>query len=88
MVNGPAWVETSFWLDDLSYIRLKNIMLSYSLPKKLLERIGLANFRIYGATENIATITSFRGLDPELTGNRSNAYPLNRSYSMGLNISL
>jgi len=81
-------VETSFWLDNLSYIRFKNIMLSYSFPKKWLERIGLAGFRIYGATENIATITSFRGLDPELTGNRSNAYPLNRSYAVGLNMSL
>ncbi|MCF6405094.1 TonB-dependent receptor [Chitinophaga filiformis] len=81
-------VETSFWLDNLSYIRFKNIMLSYSFPKKLLDRIGIANFRIYCATENIATITSFRGLDPELTGNRSNAYPLNRSYAVGLNMGL
>jgi TonB-linked SusC/RagA family outer membrane protein len=81
-------VETTFWLDDLSYIRFKNIQLGYRFPEKLLQRIGIGSFRIYCATENIATITSFRGLDPELTGNRSNAYPLNRSYSVGLNMSL
>jgi hypothetical protein len=81
-------VETTFWLDDLSYIRFKNVQLGYTVPEKLLERIGLRSFRIYCATENIATITSFRGLDPELTGNRSNAYPLNKSYAVGLNMSL
>ncbi|QHS58479.1 SusC/RagA family TonB-linked outer membrane protein [Chitinophaga agri] len=81
-------VETTFWLDDLSYIRFKNIQLGYTLPKALLNRIGLSSFRIYCSSENIFTITSFRGLDPELTGNRSNAYPLNRTYGAGLNIGL
>ncbi|GAA3951821.1 SusC/RagA family TonB-linked outer membrane protein [Chitinophaga oryziterrae] len=81
-------VETTFWLDDMSYIRFKNIQIGYTLPVKLLKRAGVNSFRIYCSTENIATITSFRGLDPEMTGNRSNAYPLNRSYSAGINISL
>lgn len=81
-------VETTFWLDDLSYIRFKNIQLGYTLPKELLSRIGLSSFRIYCSSENIFTITSFRGLDPELTGNKSNAYPLNRTYGAGLNIGL
>jgi TonB-linked SusC/RagA family outer membrane protein len=81
-------VETNFWLDDLSYIRFKNIQLGYTVPERLLKWAGVSNFRIYCSTENIATITSFRGLDPELTGNRSNAYPLNKSYLVGLNMSL
>ncbi|ACU61974.1 SusC/RagA family TonB-linked outer membrane protein [Chitinophaga pinensis] len=81
-------VETTFWLDDLSYIRFKNIQLGYNLPKELLSRIGLNNCRIYCSSENLFTITSFRGLDPELNGNRSNAYPLNRTYGAGLNIGL
>lgn len=80
--------ETSFWLDDMSYIRLKNIQVGYTIPAKLLSRIGVNSFRIFGSTENVATITGYRGLDPELTGNRSNAYPLNKSYSIGVNVSL
>ncbi|QEH43201.1 TonB-dependent receptor [Chitinophaga sp. XS-30] len=80
--------ETSFWLDDMSYIRLKNIQVGYTIPAKLLNRIGVNSFRIFGSTENVATITGYRGLDPELTGNRSNAYPLNKSYSIGVNVSL
>lgn len=80
--------ETSFWLDDLSYIRFKNIQIGYTLPASLLRRAGIGNCRIYASSENIATITSYRGLDPEMNGNRSDAYPINKSYSIGINISL
>ncbi|SFE44191.1 TonB-linked outer membrane protein, SusC/RagA family [Chitinophaga sp. CF118] len=81
-------VETTYWLDDMSFIRFKNIQLGYTIPSRILKRVGVNSFRIYCSTENIATITSFRGLDPEITGNKSNAYPLNKSYSLGINMSL
>lgn len=80
--------ETTFWLDDLTYLRLKNIQLGYSVPNRWLKRVGINSFRIFGSAENIATFTSFRGLDPEKTGNRSDAYPLNKSYSFGFNVGL
>lgn len=80
--------ETSFWLDNMNYLRLKNIQLGYSVPSKILRRIGVNTFRIFGSAENIATITNYRGLDPEVTGNRSNAYPVNKSYSAGINVGL
>jgi hypothetical protein len=78
--------ETSFWLDDMTYLRLKNIQLGYSIPGHLLKRIGVNSFRIFGSAENLMTLTNFRGLDPEATGNRSNAYPVNKSYSAGVNV--
>ena len=80
--------ETTFWLDDLSYLRLKNIQLGYTLPKNLLTRIGIQSVRIYGSGENLTTFTKFRGLDPEKTGNASDAYPLNKSFSLGINIGI
>lgn len=80
--------ETSFWLDDLSYIRLKNIQLGYTLPKNWLQKVGIDNVRIYGTTENLATLTKFRGLDPEKMGHASDAYPLNKSFSLGINIGI
>ncbi|MBC9933090.1 TonB-dependent receptor [Chitinophaga qingshengii] len=86
--GGGNREESTFWLDNLSYLRLKNIQLGYMLPASLMKRIGINSFRIYGSAENIATITSFRGLDPEQTGNKSNAYPLNKSYSIGVNVGL
>jgi TonB-linked SusC/RagA family outer membrane protein len=88
-LNGNAnREETTFWLDNLNYIRFKNIQIGYNLPPALLRRIGLSNFRVFGSTENIATLTKFRGLDPEMAGNKSDAYPLNKSYSVGINIGI
>ncbi|MBL7968496.1 MAG: TonB-dependent receptor [Prolixibacteraceae bacterium] len=81
-------VETTFWLDDLSYLRLKNIQLGYTLPKNWLGRWGIESVRIYGSGENLATVTKFRGLDPEKIAHASDAYPLNKSFSFGINIGI
>lgn len=80
--------ETTFWLDDLSYLRLKNVQLGYTLPKNWLSRIGISSVRLYGSAENLATFTKFRGLDPEKRANASDAYPLNKSFSLGINIGI
>jgi TonB-dependent starch-binding outer membrane protein SusC len=80
--------ETTFWLDDMSYLRVKNIQLGYKISPDLLNRIGVANARIYASAENLATFTKYRGLDPEKTGHRSDAYPLTKSYSIGINIGI
>ena len=85
--------ESTFWLDDLSYVRLKNVQLGYNLPKKWLRHVGVSSFRIYFSGENLATLTNYRGLDPERAGrgnsggNASDVYPLTKSYSLGLNLS-
>jgi TonB-linked SusC/RagA family outer membrane protein len=80
--------ETTFWLDDLSYLRLKNVQLGYTLPKNLLIRIGIETVRIYGSAENLTTFTKYRGLDPEKRAHASDAYPLNKSFSLGINIGI
>jgi hypothetical protein len=88
-LNGNAnREETTFWLDNLSYLRVKNIQAGYNLPITLTKKLGMTNFRIFASSENLATITKFRGLDPEKAGNRSDAYPLNKSYSVGINIGI
>ena len=95
--RGGAWPrlggnanreETSFWLDDLSYLRLKNIQFGYNVPKALLNRVRLSNVRLFVSSENVATFTKFRGLDPEKAGNKSDAYPLNKTYSFGINVGI
>lgn len=80
--------ETTFWLDDLSYLRLKNIQVGYTVPKTILKKIGLSHVRLFASSENIATLTKFRGLDPEKQSHASDMYPLNKSYSIGLNIGI
>jgi TonB-dependent starch-binding outer membrane protein SusC len=78
----------TFWLDDMSYIRFKNIQVGYSVPKNLLRRIGVNNLRIAGSAENLLTITSYRGLDPEKTGNNNDAYPIVKSYALSVQLGL
>ena len=86
--------ETTFWLDNMAYLRLKVLQLSYSLPKKWLNVIRVDNIRIFTMADNVFTITKYRGLDPERSGLRDNGgyannpYPLVKSYSVGLNIRL
>jgi hypothetical protein len=58
------------------------------MPKKWMRRLGLENIRIYATGENLLTLTKFRGLDPERIGNASDMYPLNKSFSIGINVGL
>jgi prepilin-type N-terminal cleavage/methylation domain-containing protein len=79
---------STFWLDDMSFIRFKNIQVGYSLPKKLIGKAGISSLRIAGTAENLGTITSYRGLDPEKAGSNNNAYPLVRSYALSVQLGL
>lgn len=80
--------SSTFWLDDMSYVRLKNVQVGYNLPKKLLSKAGVNNLRIAGSAENIGTLTKFRGLDPEKAGSNNNAYPLVKSYNLSIQLGL
>lgn len=80
--------ETTFWLDNLNYLRMKNLQVGYRISSDILSRLKMSSFRIYASAENLFTITEYRGLDPEKTGSRSDAYPLIKSYSIGVNIGL
>ena len=63
--SGNNTAQTTFWLYDMSYLRLKNVQLGYTFPKPLFKKLGVANFRIAVLAENLLTISSFPGLDPE-----------------------
>lgn len=56
---------SSRYLEDGSFLRFRNITLSYNLPKNLIQRIGLTNTRLYVSGQNLITITSYKGFDPE-----------------------
>jgi len=86
--SGNNVTNTSFWLQDMSYLRFKNIQVGYNLPKKILRRLGVDNVRFYATAENLFTITKYQGLDPESQGDINAMYPVNKSYSIGINIGL
>ena len=63
--NQNARVSDRF-VEDGSYLRLKNVQLGYSLPKNLIERIGFEKFRVYVSGQNMFTFTRYTGMDPEI----------------------
>lgn len=87
--NAPDKVRrtSSYFLQDASYLRLKNISLGYNLPSSLLDRVKLKKLRIYVSGDNLLTFTNYPGLDPERGGSgRFVNYPQNKIYSLGLNV--
>lgn len=79
--------ETNFWLENMTYVRMKNLMLGYTFPKKWTRKCFVENIRIYGTAENLFTITGYKGLDPDKAANSQDLYPITKSYSIGVNLS-
>jgi len=71
--NYSGDLRPSRFLEDGSYMRLKNIALGYTLSPRISSRMHLANLRIYVSAQNLVTWTKYSGLDPELTGTASTA---------------
>jgi TonB-dependent starch-binding outer membrane protein SusC len=87
------------FLEDGSYLRLKNLQLGYNLPAGLVQRLGMRQARIYIIGHNLLTLTSYPGLDPEMTTSDNSredgdaaagidwgTYPLARSYNVGVRV--
>ena len=79
----------SRFIEDASFLRLKNLMLSYDLPSSLLKKTKVLNrVRAYVQAQNLFTITKFSGVDPESSSNIYAAqYPMSRQYTCGVEIS-
>lgn len=76
--------NTTFWLDDMSYVRLKNIQLGYSVPAFIVNKFFAKTLRFAFSAENLATFTKYRGLDPEKQNSANDVYPLNKSYNLSI----
>jgi TonB-linked SusC/RagA family outer membrane protein len=85
--GGRNREESTFWLDNAGFIRMKNLQLGYNVPRKWIRKIQLDHIRIYFSAENIFTITKWRGVDPDKYRD-FDPYPLAKTYSIGLNIGL
>ena len=88
---------SSRYIEDGSYLRIKNITLGYTFPKKLLSKAKIENLRIYCNIQNLYTFTKYSGYDPEIGASTQDAtgltygidngrYPSPATYSIGLNI--
>jgi len=85
---------SSFWIEDGSFLRIKDIQLGYTLPKSTSTRFGIANLRIYVNASNLFCFTAYKGRDPEgfMSGNPLNSgtdggdYTIPRSFTGGIQI--
>ncbi len=78
----------TFYLEDASFLRLKNLSVSYSLPATWMKKTGiLKSTKIYASARNLFTLTKYTGTDPEVDANRSiGTYPNTRQFSIGAEI--
>ncbi|MCF0043524.1 TonB-dependent receptor [Dyadobacter fanqingshengii] len=88
------------WVEDGSFVRLKNISLGYNIPKSVVDKLHISKLRIYASAQNILTFTKYKGFDPEVNyssddnstnSNRNlgldyGSYPNAKSYTIGLNV--
>ncbi len=76
------------YIEDGSYLRVKNITLGYTLPATLTNKISVSRARIYASAQNLFTFTEYQGFDPEVgfNGIDNSNYPLNRTISVGVNL--
>jgi len=84
----------SYYVEDGSYLRLKNLQIGYTLNHKALDKAGISRLRFYVQAANLFTITKYTGLDPEIGGGDSGsfgvdegAYPAIKQFLFGLNLS-
>lgn len=98
----PAWdgyIKNELYsrfIEDGSFLRLKNVTLGYTIPRKLTRKIKVKKLRVYASAQNLFVVSNYKGYDPEVSMRASNpmtpsldwgAYPKSRVYSFGLNLS-
>ncbi len=88
LTTAPFQAQTTRYLENGSFLRLRNVMLAYNLPESILSRSGLSSVRAFVQGQNLWTKTEFLGWDPELAAGTlvGAQYPALRTVTVGLNI--
>ena len=81
------FVTSSFWVQDASYVRLKNLTLGYNVPKSFLSKIGVASAKLFLSGENLFTFTGLEDIDPEEGNERGWSYSNVKKFSIGMRLS-
>jgi len=92
-INKNDQIST-FWIEDGSFLRIKDVQLGYTLPKKLSTRLGVSSLRIYANASNLYCFTAYKGRDPESFisssptsgGTDNGGYVMPRAYTFGLQL--
>lgn len=91
--NGNYSRPSDFFIEDGSYVRLRNLTFGYTLPRSTTDNIGIRRMRVYASAQNLLTFTGYSGSDPEIgsgwaldVGIDRNVYPQARTFLFGVNI--
>jgi len=91
--NGNESKASTWYIEDASYLRLKNVQIGLSLPKELCQKVHLSRCRLYISAQNLLTFTKYQGFDPEFSTSSNTAanidtgnYPQNKTYQGGVQI--
>ncbi len=83
----PSQVVSDYWIENASYVRMKNLQIGYTMPKALVNAVGIQNVRFYYSVENLFTLHNMRlNVDPEIPVERASNFPLTRTHAFGVNI--
>lgn len=94
--NYASDLRSSRFVEDASYLRLKTLSFGYTIPKDVVDKIGMSSVRLYVSGQNVLTFTKYSGLDPELTGTAATTLtkgvefftpPSPRVFTVGFNVS-
>jgi hypothetical protein len=84
---------SSFFVEDGSFLRLRNVVLGYTLPNSLTSKVGVEKLRLYAGGKNLFTLTKYTGFNPEIGGNDLlnmgvdiGLYPVTKMFYFGANI--
>jgi len=90
--NGNFSKPSSYFVEDGSYLKLRNVQLGFTFPFYMLERLRIRKLRLYANANNLLTFTRYSGLDPEIAGSNTSRgvdfglYPQVRSFTIGLDV--
>lgn len=90
--NGNFSKPSTYFIEDGSYLKLRNVQIGYTLPTPIANRLHLQRLRVYANANNIFTITKYSGIDPEIAGSNTGRgvdyglYPHTRTYGGGIEI--
>jgi hypothetical protein len=83
----PSGLQSTFWLQDASFVRLKTLQLAYTLPQSFVSKINFSSARIYLNGNNLFTISEIKWFDPEGDNERGGFYPQSKIFNLGVDIS-
>ncbi|ULT23379.1 hypothetical protein KUH03_29910 [Sphingobacterium sp. E70] len=72
---------SDYWLRKANYLKIQNAQIGYTFPANLLSSLKIASLRAFVSAQNLATITDYKGFDPE-----GSYYPISRTFSFGVNL--